>query len=222
MSFAFSLFGQVERVKNQPYADLKRYHLGFHIGFHFQDMILNNTGVTTGGQTWFAEIPSYSPGFSVGVIGDMYLSQYFNIRVIPTIDFGDKKVTFIEQASGDTQDAVVRSNYLTLPVQLKYSALRLNNVRPYIAAGVYGALDLGRKKGNELLLKPYDYGVELSLGCTIYFTFFRLSPELKFRFGLTDILEHDRVDLDVPDMLKYTQALSKATSRMITLTFNFE
>lgn len=51
---------------------------GFHVGLHAQDLLLTNTGVTTDGETWFAEIPTYSPGFSVGVIGDMYLNPYFN------------------------------------------------------------------------------------------------------------------------------------------------
>ena len=64
---------QKERVRNQPYADLKWLHLGFHVGIHSQDLLLTHTGVMTNGETWFAEIPSYSPGFSVGVIGDMYI-----------------------------------------------------------------------------------------------------------------------------------------------------
>ena len=56
---------QKERVRNQPYADLKWLHLGFHVGIHSQDLLLTHTGVMTNGETWFAEIPSYSPGFSV-------------------------------------------------------------------------------------------------------------------------------------------------------------
>ena len=70
---------QKERVRNQPYADLKWLHLGFHVGIHSQDLLLTHTGVMTNGETWFAEIPSYSPGFSVGVIGDMYMNPYFNL-----------------------------------------------------------------------------------------------------------------------------------------------
>ena len=76
---------QKERVRNQPYADLKWLHLGFHVGIHSQDLLLTHTGVMTNGETWFAEIPSYSPGFSVGVIGDMYMNPYFNLRFTPSI-----------------------------------------------------------------------------------------------------------------------------------------
>ena len=106
---------QKERVRNQPYADLKWLHLGFHVGIHSQDLLLTHTGVMTNGETWFAEIPSYSPGFSVGVIGDMYMNPYFNLRFTPSIHFGDKKFKFREQATGEEFITNVRSSYLNSP-----------------------------------------------------------------------------------------------------------
>jgi hypothetical protein len=111
---------------------------------------------------------------------------------------------------------------LTFPLDLKYSAFRVNNYRPYLIGGVYGAMDLGRKRGNVLLLKGQDFGVEFGMGCDIYLPFFKLCPELKFSFGLVNLLDKKRDDLNDPDLLKYTNSLSKATSRMVTLTFNFE
>ncbi|OAV73682.1 hypothetical protein Barb6_00009 [Bacteroidales bacterium Barb6] len=216
------LTAQTERVKNQPYVDMKLYHFGFHIGFHSQDLLLTHNGIPVNGETWFAEIPSYSPGFSVGVIGDMYMNPYFSLRVTPTIHFGDKSFVFKEKGTGEEFKANVRSNYVTLPVDIKYSALRLNNYRPYLLAGAYGALDIGRKKGNPLLLKGMDYGIEFGIGCDVYLPFFKFCPELKFCFGLADVLEKDRPDLVDRDMVKYSDALSKATSRMVVLTFNFE
>lgn len=219
---ASGVMAQKEKVKNQPYADLKLFHLGFHVGLHSQDMLLTNTGVTTNGETWFAEIPSYSPGFSVGVIGDMYLNPYFNLRFTPTINFGDKKLVFREQATGEEFETAVRSSYLTFPLAVKYTAVRLNNYRPYLIGGVYGAFDVGRKKGNPVMLKGTDFGVEFGIGCDIYLPFFKLCPELKFSFGLVDLLEKNRPDLTDPETIKYTNALSKATSRMVVLTFNFE
>ena len=219
---AMGASAQKERVKNQPYADLKWFHLGFHVGIHTQDLLLTHSGVTTDGETWFAEIPSYSPGFSVGVIGDMYLNPYFNLRLTPSIHFGDKKFTFREQETGEEFTTNVRSSYLNFPLDIKYSALRLNNYRPYLIAGVYGSIDIGRKKGNPILLKSKDFGLEFGLGCDIYLHYFKLCPELKFCFGLVDLLEKDRPDLVDQATIKYTNALSKATSRMIILTFNFE
>lgn len=222
LSFSASAFGQREVVKNQPYVDLKWAHLGFFVGIHSQDMLLTNNGVSSGGETWYAEIPSYSPGFSVGVIGDLHLNHYFNLRLSPSIHFGDKTFLFKEEKTQEEYSTNVRSNYLTIPLDIKYSALRLNNYRPYLIGGVYGAMDLGRKKGNTMLLKGFDYGVEFGIGCDIYLPYFKLCPELKFCFGLADLLEKDRSDLTDKQLQKYQGSLSKATSRMVVLTFNFE
>ena len=225
----FGMFAQRQKPRNQPYADLKWYHLGFHIGLHTQDLILTNSGaVTSDGEVWYAEIPTYNPGFSVGVIGDLYLNPYMNLRFTPTVHFGDKSVTavtkdYIENGNLEAMMTTsVRSNYLTLPLDLKYAAFRLNNHRPYMLAGVYGAFDMGRKKGEPILLKNFDYGVEFGFGCDVYLPFFKLCPEIKFCFGLANILEKDRSDLTHDKDKIMSQALSKATSRMIVLTFNFE
>ena len=43
---------QKERVRNQPYADLKWLHLGFHVGIHSQDLLLTHTGVMTNGDSF--------------------------------------------------------------------------------------------------------------------------------------------------------------------------
>jgi len=185
-------------------------------------LLLTHTGVMTNGETWFAEIPSYSPGFSVGVIGDMYMNPYFNLRFTPSIHFGDKKFKFREQATGEEFITNVRSSYLNFPLDVKYTALRLNNYRPYLIGGIYGSVDIGRKKGNPILLKSTDFGFEFGLGCDIYLPYFKLCPELKFCFGLVNLLEKDRPDLVDQANIKYTDALSKATSRMVILTFNFE
>ncbi len=63
----------------------------------------------------------------------------------------------------------------------------------------------------------------MGFGCDFYLPFFKLIPEVKFCFGLTDLLRHDRPDLaDDPSMLKYTQSVRRAASKMFVLTFYFE
>lgn len=220
---AFSALAQKKKVQSRPYADNVLYHFGFHVGLHAQDLILTNNGLTApNGETWFAEIPHYTPGFSVGVISDLFLNPYMNLRAIPTIHFGDKTIVFKEPSTEAETFISLRTNYLDIPLDVKISSMRLNNYRPYIIGGVYGAIELGRKKGYPILLKQVDYGIEFGLGCTFYFPLFRLAPEFKFKFGMPDILEKDRVDLTNEAAKVFTNALSKATTRMIIITFNFE
>ncbi|MDR3253111.1 MAG: PorT family protein, partial [Tannerella sp.] len=204
---ALVLSAQKRAVQNQPYADFKLYHFGFHVGLHTQDLILTNNGLPAeDGATWFAEIPAYSPGFSVGVIGDLFLNPYMNLRCTPSIHFGDRTVLFMNMSTHEEKRVSIRSNYVDIPLSVKIQSMRLNNYRPYIAGGVYGALDLGRRTGPPLLLKTLDYGLEFGVGCTVYMPFFRLSPEIKFKFGLTDLLEKKRDDLTNEADKIYTKA----------------
>ncbi len=220
---AFPLAAQTRKVQNQPYADHKLYHIGFHVGMHAQDLILTNNGISApNGTIWFAEIPNYTPGFSVGMINDLFMNPYINLRFTPTLHFGDKTIVFREPFIEEEKRISLRTNYLDFPLDVKISSMRMNNCRPYILGGAYGTVELGQKLGLPLLMKNSDYGVEFGLGCTFYLPFFRLAPELKFKFGLPDILKKTRDDLTNESDKIYTDALSKATSRMIVFTFNFE
>jgi hypothetical protein len=222
-----SLFAQKQKVKNQPYGDYKLYHFGITLGVNFQDMILTNNGLPTvvegaEGEIWYATVPDYLPGFSVGLLADLYLNPFMNLRFTPVLHFGDKKFEFIEAATNQRYTTTVRSNYITMPLDLKVRSMRLNNYRPYLIAGVYSALDLGIKKDEPMLLKMVDYGFTVGFGCDFYLPIIKIAPELRFSFGLVDLVEHKRSDLMIKEMEKYSAAISKGTSRMITLTFNFE
>lgn len=225
--FACSLVAQTQKVKNQPYGDQKLYHFGITAGLNFQDLIITNAGIphtlengTT--ENWYGTIPDYSPGFSVGLLVDLYLNPFMNLRLSPTLHFGDKKFEFVEPETKETYKTNVRSNYLTFPLDVKIRSMRLNNYRPYVIAGVYGAIDLGRRKDEAILLKAMDYGLTFGFGCDFYLPIVKVAPELRFYFGLADLFEKDRSDLTDESLRKYQECLSKGTSRMITLTFNFE
>ncbi|RNC64768.1 porin family protein [Proteiniphilum sp. X52] len=218
-----NLHSQQRKLQHRPYADQRLFHMGFTLGLHTQDLILTQSGfINENGQVWFSEIPAYSPGFTIGIIGDMYVNRFMNLRVIPSLYLGDKKFVFREQSSGEEFATHIRNNYITLPLHLKISAERINNFRPYLLVGGYGSLELASIKNRAVLLKAYDAGIEFGVGCDFYLPFFKLAPELKFSFGLVDMLEKERNDLKDDDLRKYANSLSKAVQRMITLSFHFE
>ena len=218
-----NVFSQYRKLQHRPYADQRLFHLGFTLGMHTQDLILTQSGyLNDNGEVWFSEIPHYTPGFSVGMIADIYLSRYLNLRTIPTLYLGEKYFMFKEQTSGEEYAVQIRNNYLSLPIHLKISTGRIDNFRPYFLLGGYGSIELASRKKQAVLLKPYDFGFEMGVGCNFYLPMFNLAPELKFGFGLIDILETDRADLTDESLQRYARSLSKATQRMITLSFHFE
>lgn len=222
LGMATAAMSQARKVQRLPYVDQRQWHYGFFLGLHTQDLKLWNSGLANSGEEWYVDTPDYSPGFTVGVLGELYLTRHFALRIQPSIAFGDKKVVFKEQQQGETYSQDVKSVYALLPVDLKFSAERFNNHRPYIVVGVMPAYDFVKTKSKPVKLNAPDCYLEVGLGCDFYLKNFKLIPELKFSFGLTDVLTRNRPDLAEPEMKKYAQTMTKARSRMISLLFYFE
>ena len=214
---------QERKVQNKPYIDFRRLHYGFFIGVHAQDMEFANNGfVTENGETWYADIANYNPGFSVGVLADLRLNTYMSLRAIPTMHFGQNTVRFREQNSGETSKQSLKTTYIAVPVHVKFAAERFNNYRPYVTAGVSPMWNLTVKKQQQLLLKKFDFMIEVGFGCDFYLPFFKLIPELKFSFSPLDVLKKERNDLLDANYLKFTKSVDGVTSKMITLSLYFE
>lgn len=218
-----------DKLLNRPYADNRIWHLGFSVGLHTEGLWLTNNGATTIGpsgeeQQWYAEQASYQPGFCVNGLVALRLNDYFSVRLSPGIWFGSRKVTFLDQISGIKESEDIKSAYIVLPFDLKFSAQRWRNLRPYLSGGIMPAFDVSKKPDEALVqFKSNDVFLTVAFGCDFYLPFFKLIPEVKFCFGLSNILKKNRPDLaDLPDRMNYTNSLSKATSNMVALTFYFE
>ena len=152
---------QKRKIQNRPYIDQRRFHYGFSVGLNLQDYELENTNfVTEDGELWYADVASYTPGFSVGVLGELYLNKYLALRLLPTLHFGSKDIVFRNYNAPDeaeqTERQQVKSTYISLPLDLKFSAPRFNNYRPYMMVGVNPMYDLSTKKGERLRFKPMN------------------------------------------------------------------
>ena len=213
-----------DKVLNRPYSDNRRWHLGFSVGLNTMDLSFHHNGfVTEQGQTWFMEQPSFSPGFCVNGLFSVRLNNYFSVRVTPGMYFGNRVVRFLDTTGGQEEKQDIKSAYLVLPVDLKFSSQRMHNIRPYMVAGVMPAFDVMKKKTDFLRTNSTDFMLSVGFGCDLYLPYFKLIPELKFCFGLSDALNHDRPDLvDDPLRAGVSSSVKKATTKMVVLSFYFE
>ena len=213
-----------DKLENRPYADMRRWHLGFSVGANTMDTRFAHNGyITDDGEEWRAEQVNYAPGFSVSGLIALRLNNYFSLRFSPGMMFGSRDIRFLDLTTGAEDKQNIKSTYVTLPVDLKFAALRVRNARPYIVGGIMPAFDVSKKRNDLLKLTSSDFYLSIGFGCDFYLPYFKLIPELKFCFGLTDILTHDRPEMaDDPTRHKYTNTNAKATSKMICLTFYFE
>jgi len=228
---------QDREVQHKPYIDLRPMHFGILVGFHLQDIELNNVGphmmpdedgnmqeqyILCEGDKWVA-------GFSVGVLGELRLHENFSLRVTPTMHFGAKHLTFINMLKKDergeflreTQD--LKNTYVSLPIDIKFAAPRWNNHRPYIMAGINPMINLTGGEQDMLRLKRFNTMFEVGMGCDFYLPFFKLIPELKFCFGLSNALDTNHVnELRDANLRAYAGSVDSAKTKMFVLTFYFE
>lgn len=234
---ALSASAQERKAQNKPYIDLRTLHFGILVGTHMQDIEFENVGPQTivaddgtqSVQTITCDADTWNPGITVGVLADWRINNHFNLRFSPAMHFGAKHLTFRNLTSLDdqgrptekTQD--LKNTYISFPIDLKFSAQRFNNYRPYILAGINPMLNLTGKDQDYIRLKRYDTMIEVGIGCDFYLPFFKLIPELKFCYSLSDCLDHGHAnDLQDVNMRAYSNSVSKGQNKMIVLTFYFE
>ena len=203
-------------------ADQRTWHYGFTLGINAYGFAATPVDPKSVGM----QVSSFSPGFTVGIIGDLRLNKFFNLRFTPSLNFVQRTISFHDFTTGiNWDDQIVQSTLITLPVYLKFRSLWYNRSRPYLIAGGGVDCDLQRGKDVSIYLKTYTPFIAFGMGCDIYFDFFRLSPEFKFCLGLNNVLTplSGRDDSQLTsDQKKFTNAISRLTSKAFVLTFNFE
>ena len=232
-----SAIAQERKPQNKPYIDLRPLHFGISVGFHMQDIELQNVGPqqitlsdgTTTTETVVCDQDNWNPGFSVGVLADQRLSEHFSLRLSPTMHFGAKHLVFRHLTRTDAEGRIIemsqdmKNTYLAFPIDLKFAAERFNNHRPYLTAGINPMINLTSKSQDYIQLKRYDTMVEVGLGCDFYLPFFKLIPELKFSYSLVNAIDSKHADeLTDQNQRIYTNSVSAGHAKMITLTFYFE
>lgn len=240
---ALVVSAQKQKVKYLTTFDDKLIHFGFTIGMNVLDFNVVNYRTLGDNPDYIynidpnknypaptdylrSDVASLTSGFTVGIVSSLRLSNDFNLRFLPGLSFGERKLTF----SRKIQDInvyeeyldyySVKSTYLDFPLLIKYKARRINNNRPYVIFG--GALrqDISKSAQEDLIkLKKSGVYAEVGGGWDHYFLFFRFSVEAKFSYGLNNQLG------DIPGNSQYTypaQSIKELRSKIFTLSFHFE
>ncbi len=223
--------------------DDKLLHFGFTLGVNTLDFAVANYNPIgsnpdfvpknwTGddiqiGSTDFvrSDVASLVPGFTVGIVTSLRLNHDFNLRFLPGMSFGERKLTYNipvydinTYVGSDTYS--MKSTFLDFPLLLKYKARRINNDRPYIIAGSAYRIDISRTAKEDLVkLNSNGFYAEIGAGWDHYYPFFRFSVEGKFSFGLNDQLGN------APSSTQrqfYAQSIKSLRSNIFTLSFHFE
>lgn len=125
---------------NNPYYDDKLFHYGFFLGMNFMGYGVTESLQPIGGEIYHARVSTITPGFRVGLIVDMRLAKYLNLRFTPGLDFATRAIRFKNESgnpfpANNPHDVHMLSLPIDAPILLKYSAQRVGNYRPYVIGG---------------------------------------------------------------------------------------
>ena len=165
-----------------------------------------------------------SIGFNVGLIGEMRLNSFLDLRLEPGLFYTKRILQFPGFTEENDAMREVNSTYINFPLLLKVSAKRLGNWKPFIIGGFSTGLNLGSQEtsiddnsSGTFRMKKQVFNYELGFGIDFYTEYFKFSPSIRGIFAITDELVPDE-DPNSP----WTGNIDGLFTRGIFINFTFE
>ena len=208
------------KVQNMSDHDQKAYYFGLTFGFNVAQYRIRYTEAYALTDTFKTIQPYWGPGFTLGLMGNLRVSKYVDLRIVPSLQFAEKRLNFNTPLRDSVEQRTVESIYFTFPLQLKFKSDRIRNFRFYALGGGKIDYDLASnarsRKTNEFLkFKSFDAGYEIGVGFVFYYPIFIFSPEIKLSQGLVDQIYRDQ-------SLPLTNAIEAITTRSIVISIHLE
>ncbi len=226
--FSLLLFAQTDLLAqhnqgNINYLDFqqKPYYFGITLGFnqsdfrvyHSKEFILNDSFTRAQGVN--------GPGFNLGIISNLKLGEFFDVRFLPTLSFAERRIRYAYQGENARRDTrKVESVFVEMPFHLRYKSATYHDFRLFVLGGVKYSFDVAsdsrtRQAAGLVRISPTDFQIEYGAGVQFFFPYFIFSPEFKVSHGLNNVLIYN-------GKLPQSNILDKVLSRAFTLSLNFE
>ena len=247
-----AVYSQKERIEYLPNFDKRKLHFGYYLGINRNSFEINYHD-----QSGFDDSSPVNPipprdmfvsveaslGFNIGFVIDYRLHQNVNLRFEPGLVSNSKTLTFVDPNLNATVDGIpiyanstnnlereVAGTYLHLPLLLKLSTNRLNNIRPYFIGGVSYDFNFSSNENNgkdnfegEFRMTRSNFMYEVGIGVDFYMYFFKFSPSIRGVFAINNELVEDYNPVDYPQYSSpWTGPIDFMGTRGIYLNLTFE
>jgi hypothetical protein len=197
--------------------DKQRVYWGYFLGFNSYDYKID---YKTPGQDIQVKTTT---GFSVGLVGDLRLHEYVDLRFEPGLYYTERTLIYPNFTNILDSERQVKSTLIHFPLLVKFSSLRTGNIRPYLEGGVSATLNLSSNADSKddnlqqrFRVKTWTTNYELGFGVDLYFEYFKFSPSIRGVFGLSDELIRDK-DPNSP----WTGNIESLKTRAVLINFTF-
>lgn len=197
--------------------DRQRVHWGYFLGFNMYDFKIDykepQEEILVEGTT----------GFNVGLVGNLRIQEYIDLRFEPGLYYTQRNLRY--PGFTNELDALreVRSTYIHFPLLVKFSSMRIGNVRPYLVGGLSTTLNLSSNfksrddnAERRFRMKQWTNNWEAGFGIDLYFEYFKFSPSIRGVFGVGDEIIPD----DDPNS-PWTSNVKSLKTRAILINFTF-
>ena len=165
-----------------------------------------------------------SLGFNVGLIGELRLNEFLDVRFEPGLLYNSRTLGFPGFTEENDALREVKSTYINFPLLLKVSARRFGNWKPFLIGGASTSLNLGSNEtslddneGGTFRMKKWVYNYELGFGIDFYLEYFKFTPSIRGVFAISDELVRD----DDPNS-PWTGNIDAMRTRGLFINFTFE
>jgi hypothetical protein len=237
-------YSQKERIEYLPNFDKRTLHFGYYLGINNNSFEVNYWDQTghdpnspvfpTPDQDMFVSVDA-SLGFNIGFVVDYRLHKNINLRFEPGLMSNSKTITFIDPNLDpyplSTTETVreIAGTYLHLPLLLKFSTNRLNNIRPYIIGGVSYDYNFSSNEKNgednfyqEFRMTSNNFMYEVGFGVDFYMYFFKFTPSIRGIFAINNELVEDSNPLTPGRSSPWTGPVDFLGTRGLFLNLTFE
>ena len=213
-----------EKVINNENFDKKTISYGYYLGFNSYDFNLD----------YFQDQKDIqvmtSTGINVGLLGNLRINDYIDIRLEPGLVISTRILnydsSYFNGISFEDKDLTreIRSTFIHVPLLIKFSTKRINNIKPFIVGGFSTALNLSSQQDNPednsnriFRLKKNNLYYELGIGIDLFLEWFKFTPSIRGVFSMKDELVKD-IDPNSP----WTSNISQMQTRGLFINFTFQ
>lgn len=217
-----SLFSQNNQTDNLINYENQWIHFGFQMGIHTSKYVTkySDAFVTPALDTVHSIVPGNLSGFKLGFVINMKIIPYLDFRILPTVGFYENDLTY-RFTNGSTLRELKDATTIELPLLLKYKSARRRNLAMYMVFGINPSLEASGNSDESsteegLQLKNWNVAIDVGVGLDIFYKYFKFSPEVRYSYGLRNMLTDDSPNNDS------SVGLKRLTTQNLGLFITFE
>lgn len=215
-----------DKLLNRQNHDKKKYRWGYYLGLNSLDYNIDYVKSRAELEPEDQDIIiTKNTGFNVGLIGNLRINDYLDVRTEPGVIFGDRQL-FFPNISGTVKDNVrdIKATSVYVPILVKFSTKRLSNFKPFVTAGFSTLINLSSNQDNpddnsagQFRTKTNSLNYELGFGIDFFLPYFKFTPTIRGVWSLTD-----EVVPDIDPNSRYTSPIEKLATTGVFINFIFQ